>query len=139
MLCGLKPCNPRDRGQSKNIMTDEELLKAVLSGKPYLSKEVVSEISDARVAVRTEASGTDPQYPVVAYRRGGPMGGGSRHQAGGRHENRDAIPALVDAIFLAYSTRNEDAMEDLPIALAADRRSGIKATDIQSWRTAGWK
>ena len=108
-------------------MTDEELLKAVLSGKPYLAKEIVSEISDRGApfgrkllelirSIRLWHTDEAGRWAVVhAIKLVGAM------------KSRDAIPALVDAIFLAYSTRNEDAMEDLPIALAQIGPPAIKA------------
>jgi hypothetical protein len=99
-------------------MTDEELLKAVLSGSPYLPREVVEEISGRGSLfgrkllelirnIRLWHTEEPGRWAVVhAIRLVGSM------------KLRDAVMPLTDAIFLAYSTKNEDAMDDLPVALA---------------------
>jgi len=39
---------------------------------------------------------------------------------------KNSVPPLIDAIFLAYSTRHEEALEDLPTALAQTGESAIR-------------
>src|SRR5688572_10245700 len=107
-------------------MTDEELLKAMLGATPYLPKETVEEISKRGVTfgrkmlelirnIRLWHTDEAGQWAVVhAIKLVGSM------------KWPDATPALIDAIFLAYSTRNEDAMEDLPIALAQIGKPAIR-------------
>ena len=95
-------------------MTNEEILKAILRGEPQLSADVVREaakVGPALVALiknvrlwHTEEAG---MWAVLH----------SIRLLSGLHL-KEATPALIDAIFLAYSTRHEEALEDLPVALA---------------------
>lgn len=107
-------------------MNDEELLKAILGGTRYLPKEVVEEISSRGMPfgrkllelirnVRLWHTDEAGQWAVVhAIKLVGSM------------KWPEAAPALIDAIFLAYSTSNDDAMEDLPIALAQIGKPAIR-------------
>jgi len=95
-------------------MTNEEILKAILRGEPQLSSEVIGEafkVGPALVTLiknvrlwHTEDAGMWAVLHAIRLVSGLDL--------------REATPALIDAIFLAYSTRHEEALEDLPIALA---------------------
>jgi hypothetical protein len=101
-------------------MTNEDILKEILRGEAQLSPDVMreaSKVGPALVALvrnirlwHTEDAG---RWAVLHAIR----------LLSDLHV-KDAVPALVDAIFLAVSTRHEEAMDDLPVALA---RSGPEA------------
>ena len=113
-------------GWLKQTMTDEDLLKAILAGTPYLPKEAVREISSRGAPfgrkllelirnIRLWHTDEAGQWAVVhAIKLVGSM------------KLPEATPVLIDAIFLACSTRNEDAMEDLAIALAQAGKPAIR-------------
>jgi hypothetical protein len=99
-------------------MTTEEILKEILRGEPQLSPEVLREaakpgspLGPAFIALiknvrlwHTEDAGLWAVLHAIRL-------------VSDLHL-KDATPALIDAIFLAYSTRHEDALDDLPVALA---------------------
>jgi hypothetical protein len=103
-------------------MTNEEILKAILRGQPELPKEVVrdaAQVGPALIALirnvrlwHTEDAG---MWAVLH----------SIRLVSDLHL-KDATPGLIDAIFLAYSTRHEEALEDLPVALAQAGPSALK-------------
>ena len=95
-------------------MTTEDILKQILRGTSNLPKEVVqsaAQVGPALVALirnvrlwHTEDAG---MWAVLhAIRLASEL------------HLKEAPPALIDAIFLAYSTRHEEALEDLPVAIA---------------------
>jgi hypothetical protein len=99
-------------------ITTEEVLKEILRGDPQLSSEAVREavrpgspLGPALVALiknvrlwHTEDAGLWAVLHAIRL-------------VSGLHL-KEAMPALIDAIFLAYSARHEDALDDLPVALA---------------------
>ena len=107
-------------------MTNEEVLKAILRGEPQLSKELLQTVSASSSSIgpqlleliksirlwHTEDAG---RWAVLHAIR----------LVSGLHV-RGTIPALIDAIFLASSTRHEDALEDLPVALARAGEAAIR-------------
>jgi hypothetical protein len=99
-------------------MTDEELLKALLGGNPYLEKEVVSEISGRGALFGRKLLELVRNIRLWHTDEAGRWAVVHAIKLVGAMRLRDAALPLVDAIFLACSTRNEDAMDDLPIALA---------------------
>lgn len=108
-------------------MTNEEVLKTILRGEPQLSKELLQTVADSGATFgpllleliksirlwHTEDAG---RWAVLhAIRLISTL------------QVRNSTPALIDAIFLASSTRHEDAIEDLPVALARAGESAIPA------------
>jgi len=106
-------------------MTNEAILKAILRGEPDLPPEVVRALSaDASIGPlflnlirnirlwHTEDAG---RWAVLhAIRIIGSL------------RVKNSVEPLIDAIFLAYSTRHEDALEDLPASLAQAGESAIR-------------
>jgi hypothetical protein len=107
-------------------MTNEEVLKTILRGEPQLSKDLVQSVSAASATIgplllemlrsirlwHTEEAG---RWAVLhAIRLVSEL------------QVKNAVPALIDAIFLASSTRHEDALEDLPVALARKGETAIR-------------
>ena len=102
-------------------MTTEDILKEILRGEPQLSQEVVnnaSMVGPALIALiknirlwHTEDAGRIAVLHAIRL-------------ASDLHL-RDATPVLIDAIFLAYSTRHEDALDDLPVAIAQSGSSAL--------------
>jgi hypothetical protein len=107
-------------------VTNESVLKEILRGEPDLPEEVV------RAAT---APGTSIGPPLLELIRNIRLW---HTEDAGRwavlHAIRlvsglnpkNSIPVLIDAIFLAYSTRHEDALEDLPAALAHAGESAVR-------------
>src|SRR5262245_48525022 len=100
-------------------MTNEAILKEILRGEPQLTEDVVRDATSGQNAsigsqlvelirnVRLWHTEDAGRWAVLhAIRLVSAL------------QPRNAIPVLIDAIFLAYSTRHEEALEDLPIALA---------------------
>jgi hypothetical protein len=107
-------------------VTNETILKEILRGEPQLDSEVLRAVSDPAASVgpqllelirnirlwHTEDAG---QWAVLHAIR----------LVSGLHL-RNSVGPLIDAIFLAYSTRHEEALEDLPTALAQLGASAIR-------------
>ncbi len=99
-------------------MTNEEVLKEILRGEPLLSKDLLESIDASGSALgplllellrsirlwHTEDAGRWAVLHAIRLLS-------TLHV-------KNSTPALIDAIFLAVSTRHEDALEDLPVALA---------------------
>jgi HEAT repeat protein len=107
-------------------MTNEDVLKTLLRGEPHLSADLIQTVQNSSSAIgpllleliksirlwHTEDAG---RWAVLhAIRLISDL------------QVRNAIPALIDAIFLAYGTRHEDALEDLPVALARAGEPAIR-------------
>jgi hypothetical protein len=111
-------------------MTNEEILKELLRGEPHLSKELLQSVSPSNETIgpqlleliksvrlwHTEDAGRWAVLHAIRIVSSLPV--------------KNSIPALIDAIFLATSTRHEDALEDLPVALA--RMGGTAIRPLQS-------
>jgi hypothetical protein len=106
-------------------MTNEEVLKTILRGEPELSRELLQSVSESSANIgplllelirsirlwHTEDAG---RWAVLH----------SIRLVSTLHV-KNSTPVLIDAIFLATSTRHEDALEDLPVALARAGESAI--------------
>jgi len=107
-------------------MTNEEVLKTILRGDPQLSKDLVQSVSASSATIgplllellrsvrlwHTEEAGRWAVLHAIRLVSELPV--------------KNSVPALIDAIFLASSTRHEDAMEDLPVALARKGEAAIR-------------
>jgi Protein of unknown function (DUF1186) len=107
-------------------MTNEEVLKTILRGEPLLSNELLQTVSESTSTIgpqlleliksirlwHTEEAGRWAVIHAIRLVSSLPV--------------KNAIPPLIDAIFLATSTRHEDALEDLPVALAKTGDAAIR-------------
>ena len=107
-------------------MMNETILKEILRGEPQLTEEVIRAIADPGPSIgpqllelirnirlwHTEDAGRWAALHAIRL-------------VSGLHL-KNAVPCLIDAIFLAYSTRHEDALEDLPTALAHTGEGAIR-------------
>jgi hypothetical protein len=107
-------------------MTNEEVLKTILRGEPQLSKDLVQTVSASSATIgplllellrsirlwHTEEAGRWAVLHAIRLISELPV--------------KNSVPALIDAIFLASSTRHEDALEDLPVALARKGEAAIR-------------
>jgi hypothetical protein len=98
-------------------MTDEELLKAILRGET-LTPEEVREITARGPAFGKKLLELVRNVRLWHTQITGEVAVVHAIKLVGSMKMREAVNPFVDAIFLAYSTRNEDAIDDLPIALA---------------------
>jgi len=111
-------------------MTNEEVLKEILRGEPLLSTELLQSVSSPGSSVgpllleliksirlwHTEDAG---RWAVLH----------SIRLVSSLHV-KNSIGPLIDAIFLATSTRHEDALEDLPVALARMGEAAIRPLQL---------
>src|SRR5436190_808595 len=107
-------------------MTNETILKEILRGEPNLPEEVV------RAATAPDSSIGPMLLDLIRNIRlwhnedAGHWAVLHAIRLIGALRPRNAAAPLIDAIFLAYSTRHEDALEDLPAALAQSGESAIR-------------
>ena len=107
-------------------MTNEEVLKTILRGEPQLPAEVIQTVSangatlgplllELIKSVRLWHTEDAGRWAVLHAIR----------LVSGLHI-KNSIGPLIDAIFLAAGTRHEDALEDLPVALARSGEAAIR-------------
>ncbi|HLQ78293.1 MAG TPA: hypothetical protein VK210_13120 [Terriglobia bacterium] len=107
-------------------MTNEEVLKTILRGEPQLPAEVIQTVSangatlgplllELIKSVRLWHTEDAGRWAVLHAIR----------LVSGLHI-KNSIGPLIDAIFLAAGTRHEDALEDLPVALARIGEAAIR-------------
>src|SRR5688572_21031602 len=105
-------------------MTTEDTLKEILRGDPHLSEEAISEATKPGSPVGAKLITLIKNIRLWHTEEAGRWAVLHSIRLVSGLGLREATPALIDAIFLAYSTRHEEALEDLPIALA---QSGAQA------------
>jgi len=99
-------------------MTNEEVLKTILRGEPQLSKELLQFVSASAATIGPQLLEMIKSIRLWHTEDAGRWAVLHAIRLVSSLQVKNSIPALVDAIFLAASTRHEDALEDLPIALA---------------------
>ena len=107
-------------------MTNEEVLKAILRGEPHLSKEVLQAISESASTIGPQLLEMIKSIRLWHTEDAGRWAVLHAIRLVSSLQVRNSIPALIDAIFLATSTRHEDALEDLPVALARSGETAIR-------------
>lgn len=107
-------------------MTNEEVLKSILRGEPQLSKDVLHSISESASTIGPQLVELIKSIRLWHTEDAGRWAVLHAIRLVSSLQVRNSIPALVDAIFLAASTRHEDALEDLPVALARSGDAAIR-------------
>lgn len=107
-------------------MTNEEVLKTILRGEPQLSKELLQAVADSSSTVGPQLVELIKSIRLWHTEDAGRWAVLHAIRIVSSLQMKSAIAPLVDAIFLAASTRHEDALEDLPIALARSGEAAIR-------------
>jgi len=107
-------------------MTNEEVLKAILRGEPQLSRDVLRAISESASTIGPQLVEMIKSVRLWHTEDAGRWAVLHAIRLVSSLQVRNSIPALVDAIYLATSTRHEDALEDLPVALARCGETAIR-------------
>jgi hypothetical protein len=118
-------------------MTNEEVLKTILRGEPHLSKDLVQSVSAASATIGPLLLELIRSIRLWHTEEAGRWAVLHAIRLVSELSVKNAVPALIDAIFLASSTRHEDALEDLPVALARKGEAAIRRWS-PFWRIAGW-
>jgi hypothetical protein len=99
-------------------MTNEAILKELLRGESSLSADVIRAVSEQGATIGPQLIELIRNIRLWHTEDVGQWAVLHAIRLLSSIPSTKAIPALVDAIFLASSTRFEDALEDLPIAFA---------------------
>lgn len=107
-------------------MTNEEVLKTILRGEPQLSRELLQSISESAATMGPQLLEMIKSIRLWHTEDAGRWAVLHVIRLVSSLQVRNSIPALIDAVFLATSTRHEDVLEDLPIALARSGDAAIR-------------
>src|SRR5215471_12482829 len=107
-------------------MTNEEVLKTLLRGEPLLSKDLLQSVSASPSTIGPQLLELIKSIRLWHTEDAGRWAVLHAIRIVSDLHVRNSIPALIDAIFLAASTRHEDALEDLPVALARAGEPAIR-------------
>jgi len=107
-------------------MTNEEVLKAILRGEPLLSKDLLQSVSASATTIGPQLLELIKSIRLWHTEDAGRWAVLHAIRLVSSLQVRNSIPALIDAIFLATSTRHEDALDDLPVALARTGEAAIR-------------
>jgi hypothetical protein len=107
-------------------MTNEEVLKTILRGEPVLSRELLQSVSASAATIGPLLLEMIKSIRLWHTEDAGRWAVLHSIRLVSSLQVRNSIPAFVDAIFLATSTRHEDALEDLPVALARSGEAAIR-------------
>src|SRR5262245_43669236 len=99
-------------------MTNEDILKEILRGEPSLPEDVIRAVPESGAGISGQLLEMIRNIRLWHTEDAGRWAVLHAIRLASVVPSRAAIPVLIDAIFLAYSTRHEEALEDLPIALA---------------------
>ncbi len=99
-------------------MTTEDVLKEILHGEPQLSEDAIREATKPGSTIGAKLVTLIRNIRLWHTEDAGRWAVLHSIRLISQLNAKDAMPALIDAIFLAYSTRHEEVLEDLPIALA---------------------
>ena len=107
-------------------MTNEEVLKTILRGEPLLSKDLLQSVSASASTVGPQLLELIKSIRLWHTEDAGRWAVLHAIRLASSLQVRNSIPVFIDAIFLASSTRHEDALEDLPSALARTGDAAIR-------------
>jgi len=107
-------------------MTNEDVLKTILRGEPLLSKDLLDAVSASASTIGPQLLELIKSIRLWHTEDAGRWAVLHAIRLVSSLQVRNSIPPLIDAIFLASSTRHEDALEDLPVALARTGESAIR-------------
>jgi len=99
-------------------MTNEEVLKTILRGEPLLSADLLQTVSASATTIGPLLLELIKSIRLWHTEEAGRWAVLHAIRLASSLQVRNSIPVFIDAIFLATSTRHEDALEDLPVALA---------------------
>jgi hypothetical protein len=107
-------------------MTNEEVLKEILRGEPQLSNELLQSVSAAGSTIGPQLLELIKSIRLWHTEDAGRWAVLHAIRLVSSLHVKNSIPPLIDAIFLASSTRHEEALEDLPVALARMGEAAIR-------------
>lgn len=107
-------------------MTNEEVLKTILRGEPLLSKDLLQSVSASAATIGPQLLELIRSIRLWHTEDAGRWAVLHAIRLVSSLQVRNSIPALIDAIFLATSTRHEEALDDLPVALARTGEAAIR-------------
>ena len=107
-------------------MTNEEVLKTILRGEPLLSKDLLQTVSASAATIGPQLLELIRSIRLWHTEDAGRWAVLHAIRLVSSLQVRNSIPALIDAIFLATSTRHEEALDDLPVALARTGEAAIR-------------
>ena len=111
-------------------MTNEEVLKAILRGEPLLSKDLLQSVSASASTVGPQLLELIKSIRLWHTEDAGRWAVLHAIRLVSSLQIRNSTPVLIDAIFLASSTRHEDALEDLPVAFARTGEAAIRPLQL---------
>jgi len=107
-------------------MTNEEVLKTILRGEPHLAADLIHIVQDSSATIGPQLLELIKSIRLWHTEDAGRWAVLHAIRLVSDMHVRNSIPVLIDAIFLAASTRHEDALEDLPVALARAGEPAIR-------------
>jgi hypothetical protein len=107
-------------------MTNEDVLKTILRGEPQLPAGLSQTVQNSSSTIGPQLLGLIKSIRLWHTEEAGRWAVLHAIRLVSDLHVANAVPALIDAIFLAASTRHEDAIEDLPIALARAGEPAIR-------------
>jgi hypothetical protein len=111
-------------------MTNEEVLKTILRGEPLLSKDLLESVSASASTIGPQLLELIKSIRLWHTEDAGRWAVLHAIRLASSLQVRNSIPVFIDAIFLATSTRHEDALEDLPVALARTGDAAIRPLQL---------
>jgi hypothetical protein len=111
-------------------MTNEEVLKTILRGEPLLSKDLLQSVSASASTIGPQLLELIKSIRLWHTEDAGRWAVLHAIRLASSLQVRNSIPVFIDAIFLATSTRHEDALEDLPVALARAGEAAIRPLQL---------
>ena len=107
-------------------MTNEDVLKTILRGEPHLPADLIQTVQNSSSTIGPQLLELIKSIRLWHTEDAGRWAVLHAIRLISDLHVRNSIPALIDAIFLAYGTRHEDALEDLPVALACAGEPAIR-------------
>ncbi len=111
-------------------MTNEEVLKTILRGEPLLSKDLMQSVSASATTIGPQLLELIKSIRLWHTEDAGRWAVLHAMRLVSSLQVRNSIPVFIDAIFLATSTRHEDALDDLPVALARTGETAIRPLQL---------
>jgi hypothetical protein len=111
-------------------MTNEEVLKTILRGEPLLSEDLLQSVSASPSTIGPQLLELLKSIRLWHTEDAGRWAVLHAIRLVSSLQTRNSIPVLIDAIFLASSTRHEDALEDLPVAFARTGDAAIRPLQL---------
>ena len=108
-------------------MSNEEILKTILRGEPHLPAGLIQSVHNSSATVGPQLLELIKSVRLWYTEDAGRWAVLHAIRLISDLNVRNSIPAMIDAIFLAAGTRHEDALEELPVALARAGEPAIRS------------